>query len=243
MDRQNRVGSKIGAGGIASKEQQNVERKKRLKKLAFETIDLAKDPYLMRNHLGSYECKLCLTLHSNEGSYLSHVQGKKHQQGLARRMAKEVTYLKNNINKNKLNVRENKLKIGKPGYKITNLHNEENNKEGLLFQLFYPLEGLDSIENLESVGTEEPLENEGNVNNWKELNKKINKEPCFRFMSSFEQKIEPPNKDYQYIIFGLYPFENIAFKISSNLIDRNSKYFWNYWDQKNGIFYLQLMYK
>lgn len=24
------------------------------------------DPYFMKNHLGSYECKLCLTLHNNE---------------------------------------------------------------------------------------------------------------------------------------------------------------------------------
>lgn len=40
------------------------------------------DPYFMRNHLGSYECKLCLTLHTNEGSYLAHTQGKKHQDNL-----------------------------------------------------------------------------------------------------------------------------------------------------------------
>ena len=65
----------------------------------------------MRNHLGSYECKLCLTLHTNEGvmvqcrcshvhlchgdvsvwsgSYLAHTQGKKHQINLARRAARE----------------------------------------------------------------------------------------------------------------------------------------------------------
>ena len=36
----------------------------------------------MKNHLGSYECKLCLTLHNNEGSYLAHTQGKKHQANL-----------------------------------------------------------------------------------------------------------------------------------------------------------------
>lgn len=36
----------------------------------------------MRNHLGSYECKLCLTLHTNEGSYLVHTQAKKHQDNL-----------------------------------------------------------------------------------------------------------------------------------------------------------------
>jgi hypothetical protein len=47
----------------------------------------AQDPYFMKNHLGSYECKLCLTLHNNEGSYLAHTQGKRHQLNLARRGA------------------------------------------------------------------------------------------------------------------------------------------------------------
>ena len=67
------------------------ERRERLAALAAETIDLAKDPYFMRfadlssvhfgdnlnlyrNHLGTYECKLCLTLHNNEASYLAHTQ-------------------------------------------------------------------------------------------------------------------------------------------------------------------------
>ncbi|CAI7756882.1 unnamed protein product [Closterium sp. NIES-53] len=47
-------------------------------------------PYFMRNHLGSYECKMCLTLHNNKGNYLTHTQGKRHQQNLAKRGAKEV---------------------------------------------------------------------------------------------------------------------------------------------------------
>jgi hypothetical protein len=77
MDRQNRVGSKFGGGGVSSAGQTGRERKERLKQLALESIDLAKDPYLVRNHLcGSYEC---------ESNYLAHTQGKKHQQGLARR--------------------------------------------------------------------------------------------------------------------------------------------------------------
>jgi hypothetical protein len=42
-------------------------RRERLRKLALETVDLNKDPYFMRNHLGTYECKLCLTIHTNEG--------------------------------------------------------------------------------------------------------------------------------------------------------------------------------
>ena len=42
-------------------------RRERLRKLALETVDLNKDPYFMRNHLGTYECKLRLTIHTNEG--------------------------------------------------------------------------------------------------------------------------------------------------------------------------------
>jgi hypothetical protein len=50
----------------------------------------AQDPYILRTHLGTLECRLCLTLHVNEGSYLAHTQGKKHQVNLARRAAKET---------------------------------------------------------------------------------------------------------------------------------------------------------
>ena len=79
IDFQHREGSKIGSGGQMSESQAALERKERLRKLALETIDISKDPYILRNHLGTYECKLCLTLHPNEGNYLAHTQGKRHQ--------------------------------------------------------------------------------------------------------------------------------------------------------------------
>jgi splicing factor 3A subunit 2 len=63
VDRQNRVGSKFGGGGVSSAQQSERERKERLRELALETIDLAKDPYLMRNHLGTYECKVSSSNH------------------------------------------------------------------------------------------------------------------------------------------------------------------------------------
>ena len=72
----------------------------------------------MKNHLGSYECKLCLTLHTNEGSYLAHTQGKKHQQGLARRaakLAKEKTVAPVDV---KRTVIKKVVKIGRTGYKV-----------------------------------------------------------------------------------------------------------------------------
>lgn len=66
MDFQHRAGGKTGSGGVASASESNRDRRERLRQLALETIDINKDPYFMKNHLGSYECKLCLTLHNNE---------------------------------------------------------------------------------------------------------------------------------------------------------------------------------
>lgn len=88
MDRE--WGSKPGSGGAATAQNEAIDRRERLRRLALETIDLAKDPYFMRNHLGSYECRLCLTLHNNEGNYLAHTQGKRHQTNLAKRAAREA---------------------------------------------------------------------------------------------------------------------------------------------------------
>ena len=79
-------GSKPGSGGAMSGQNEQIERRERLRKLALETVDLAKDPYFMKNHLGTFECKLCLTLHNNEGNYLAHTQGKRHTQNLAQNL-------------------------------------------------------------------------------------------------------------------------------------------------------------
>ena len=74
----------------------------------------------MRNHLGTYECKLCLTLHNNEASYLAHTQGKKHQSNLARRAAKEAADAPVQPAPQKAGVEVKKfVKIGRPGYRVT----------------------------------------------------------------------------------------------------------------------------
>lgn len=90
MDFQNRPGGKTGTFGVASAQSEATDRRERLRKLALETIDLAKDPYYIRNHVGQVECKLCLTVHPNEGNYLAHTQGKRHQENLGKRAAKEA---------------------------------------------------------------------------------------------------------------------------------------------------------
>ena len=99
-----------------------------------ETIDLAKDPYFMRNHLGQYECKMCLTVHPNEGNYLAHTQGRRHQENLGKRAAKEAMEAPvAPAPKARAGPRRG-AKIGRPGYRVTKQFDPEQRQRSLLFQ-------------------------------------------------------------------------------------------------------------
>ncbi|KAI9306916.1 hypothetical protein BJ944DRAFT_262757 [Cunninghamella echinulata] len=220
MDFQNRVGSKHRGGGMASASESNVDRRERLRKLAMETIDINKDPYFMKNHLGSYECKLCLTLHSNEGSYLAHTQGKKHQTNLARRAAKEAresaTFQppvgppkpQSSAHSKKSTI----IKIGRPGYRVTKIRDPTTHQLGMLFHIQYPHIAENVI-------------------------------PRHRFMSAYEQHVETPNKGHQYLLIAAEPYETIAFKIQSRETDRSPGKFWTHWDQDSKQFSIQFFFK
>lgn len=215
MDFQNRVGSKTGGGGQASYSESNRDRRERLAALAAETIDLAKDPYFMRNHLGTYECKLCLTLHNNEASYLAHTQGKKHQSNLARRAAKEAKEAPTHPapDQARLNVEHKKfVKIGRPGYRVTKQRDPENGQQSLMFEIDYP-EIADGIT------------------------------PRHRFMSAYEQKVEPPDRKWQYLLFAAEPYETIAFKVPSREVDKSEGRFWSVWNPETKEFFLQFAFK
>ena len=119
----------------------NLLRKDRLRKLQVETADVSNDPYIMRNHLGSYECRLCLTLHSTESSYLAHTQGKKHQTNLQKRQLRENRDKVGHLPQSRIvkNVRAaNVVKIGVPGYRVIKQQDPETNQKSLLFEVDYP---------------------------------------------------------------------------------------------------------
>lgn len=219
MDFQNRVGSAPGSGGVLSQSETNAARRERLRRLALETIDLEKDPYFMRNHLGTYECRLCLTIHTNEGNYLAHTQGKKHQANLARRAAKEASesaFRAGGANAQPMGAaqpaQQRFAKIGKPGYRTLRIRT--GNASGLFFQLYFP----DLAE--------------GAV-------------PAYRFLSAFEQRVEAPNKNYQYLVFAAEPYESIAFRIPSAEVDldRESAAFVEDWDVVTKQFSLQFLFR
>lgn len=67
-------------------------------------------------------------------------------------------------------------------------------------------------------------------------------QPRHRFMSAFEQRIEPPDKNFQYILFACDPYETVAFKIPNQPIDRREGRFFTNWDKENKRFVLQLFF-
>ena len=193
--------SKPGSGGIASKENANAARRARLREIALETIDLANDPYFMRNHLGSYECKLCLTLHMNEGSYLAHTQGKRHQHNLKRRAAQLSKNEPTKVipKKTRRIIPRQTRKIGTPGYKVVKQRDPISQQLSLLFRIEYP-EIEDGLQ------------------------------PRQRFVSSMEQKVEAKDPRFQYIVFAAEPYDNIAFKIPTYRIDRDQSKIFSHWN-------------
>jgi splicing factor 3A subunit 2 len=215
MDMQNRVGSKIGGGGMMSESQQAVARRERLRKLAMETMDLSKDPYIMRNNLGTFECKLCLTIHPNEGHYLAHTQAGRHQGNLTRRAAQEDA--KRKRDSSVLETKKKKefvktIKIGKPLYAISKGRDVHNNQRYIAFEIDYP-----------------------------QYKKGI--QPRHRFMSAFEQKVEAvQDKDVQYLVIACEPYETIAFKVPSAPIDKSEGKFHFHFDEKVGKFAIKFYY-
>ena len=182
-------GSRTGGGGVAGEQFQSLDRRERLRQLALERIDLAKDPYFMRNHLGSYECRLCCTVHRTEASYLSHTQGKRHQRNLAYRAtlgrdraddAQDdgsgfISGTTSTAAAFAAEVQAQKalrpvMRIGRPGYRVIRTFDNLTKRHGLRFEIDYPqiASGL---------------------------------QPRHRFMSAFEQKVEQPDRRYQFVLF------------------------------------------
>ena len=213
MDYSSRPGQKTGSGAPMSEQEMALDRRERLRRLALETIDLKNDPYLMKNHLGTYECKLCLTLHTNEGSYLAHTQAKKHQVNLARRAQKEASA---GLTVTAPIVRKFEapkyVKIGRPGYKVTKVQDPETLEKGLIFEVSYP-------------------------------NIAEGRSPHYRVMSAYEQKMEAPDTDRQYFLIGAEPYETICFKIPNREINRSPDRVFERWDPSARKYTVQIFFR
>ncbi|KAI3402795.1 sap62 [Candida oxycetoniae] len=250
MDYSDRVNSKKGAGGIASAEDANIHTKKRVQELlATHILDIENDPYVFRNHLGLLECRLCLTTHNNEASYISHLGGRKHHVNLERRRVLDEKQHRQHQYQQKINEqisisnieKRSWKKIGQPEYKISKIRDPETDQVGLIISVKVP-----------KITVEEPI---------------------FRFMSYFEltsknqnmytkyvEKMRSDNdgdeeeelneSDNQLLIISAEPYENIAIVLPNKKEiekpqgkNEMSDKFWWVWDNDTKEFVLQMLYK
>ncbi|MCP9263051.1 Splicing factor 3A subunit 2 [Dirofilaria immitis] len=136
-----------------------------------------------------------------ESSYLAHTQGKKHQSNLARRAAKEATDQPYMPLPQQIKVEPKKFV--KIGRPGYKVTKERDPSTGQQALLFQ----IDYPEIAEGVT------------------------PRHRFMSAYEQKVQPPDKRWQYILFAAEPYETIAFKIPSREVDKAEDKFWTLWNK------------
>lgn len=80
-------------------------------------------------------------------------------------------------------------------------------------------------------------------------------------MSAYEQKIEPPDRKWQYLLFAAEPYETIAFKVGlynlelcfmviccvlkvpSREVEKVDNKFWTHWNRDTKQFFLQFAFK
>lgn len=214
MDYQNRVGSKKGSGGIAGSAETNQYRRERVKNLLQSKISIESDPYVLKNRSGIYECKLCLTTHLSESSYITHTTGRKHQVNLMRR-AESDKKQREKLNKNQSTEEPIKKrywkKIGKPYHKVTKIQDQKTLNKGLII--------VAKFENI-----------------------KVDVTPMYKFLASSEQKKEPEDPSFQYLVLSAEPYENIAIKIPSDKIDFSNDKIWDYWDPDTKEYCLQFFF-
>ncbi|OII76381.1 hypothetical protein cand_027040 [Cryptosporidium andersoni] len=215
MDHQHRGGHKTGSGALASSQDIAIERRERLRRLALETIDLSKDPYFMKNHLGQIECRLCLTIHTNEASYLSHTQARRHQTNLIYRAAKEKSGKSSKLTSDQIDLSNKKPKtprIGIPKYQVSKHWDSKNNQKCIYAKFFFP-----------------------------DIKEKY--KPYFRIMSCWEQKKELPDTKYQYLLIAAEPYNVVAIKIPNYEIERKNNKLMTFWDNKQMIYHIQIFFQ
>lgn len=245
MDYSDRVNSKKGAGALADKHEANIHTKQRIKELlTSQVLDLDNDPYVFRNHLGLLECRLCLTTHTNEASYISHLSGRKHSMNLERRRV-----LDEKNNRNKLGGESNGVsitsvekrhwqKIGRPSPKVTKIRDPNSLQMGLLVQVQLP-----------QITVKEPFFRFMSYYELSTKNQDATKSFLHREKEDYEQDDDIEPSKWQYLVISAEPYENIAIAFPAlKIIDKPeseemSNSYWWFWDEDSKEFFIQVLFK
>merc|ERR1711904_684920 len=129
-------GCKPGSYTLSISEQ-NINRRNILRRMALETIDLQRDPFFIQNHVGTFECRLCYTVHRNEGCYLAHTQGKRHKFNMTRRCVANQTHgTLSNLIRAQCGRGVDSF-YGYPGYYVRKQYDRMKREKSILFVLRY----------------------------------------------------------------------------------------------------------
>lgn len=240
MDYSDRVNSKKGAGGLADKHETNVHTKRRIKELLTSLVlDLDNDPYVFRNHLGLLECRLCLTTHTNEASYISHLGGRKHTMNLEKRRLLDE---KANPTAQSGGVSEVEKrhwpKIGRPSYKVTKIRHPESLRCGILVQVQLP-----------RITANEPFFRLMSYYELSAKNQNVSKSFLLREKLEYDDDEDLDPTKFQYLVISAEPYENVAIafpvlkQIDKPAGEEVSSNYWWYWDEDSREYFLQFLFK
>lgn len=244
MDYSDRVNSKKGSGGVADASQTNIHTKRRIKELlTSQVLDLDNDPYVSRSHLG-LECRLCLTVHANESSYISHLGGRKHALNLERRRIMDDRYNRQGgsttSNVVSINSGDKRTwnKIGRPAYKVTKIRDTGTLQMGMLVQVQFP-----------RIGVAEPFFRFMSYFELSSKNQNVSKSFLHRVKLDYEDEDDIDPSKWLYLVISGEPYENIAIaipalkEINKPDTEEMSRSYWWFWDEDSREFFLQVLFK
>jgi splicing factor 3A subunit 2 len=180
------VGGKTGSGEYNA-QLDKIQRTNRISSLKLQDKDLSDDQNLFRNQYGLLECKLCCTHHRTEASYIAHTYGKQHQRNVERRrvvLARKDAMAGGCRTGVQPKPQTNIRKLPRIGDPAFSVYRTKH-PSGVLSILFELT--YDQIRKTTV--------------------------PKYRIMSTFEQKVDPPDPAYQYVLFAAQPYNTVAFKI------------------------------
>jgi splicing factor 3A subunit 2 len=215
-------GVRMGIGGVATGEMKQRQHQAHINRVLGEVYQFHNDPYMITNDMGTIECKLCLTAHRTKESYFLHKESKKHKENLSVKQ----------YHLNKLKERQSgKLQPGMTalgGSSTSVRHTVLKPRVGKpgysVIKQYHAVEGFHTI----SFKLECPLIEKG-------------LKPRYRIINTYEQNVEAPDGEFQFIVFAAEPYENIGFKIPNCPID-SSKVL-REWDNTTSTFLLQIKFR
>lgn len=190
------VGGKTGTGEYNA-ELAKIQRANRISSLKIQDASLENNEYLFRNQYGLFECKLCCTHHRSEGSFIAHTYGKQHKRNVERRrvvLARKEAMAGGCRQIAQPKPTSNVPKLQKIGEPTYYVFKQINQETGSLTILFELT--YDQIRKSTS--------------------------PKYRIMSAFEQKVDPPDPRFQYVVFAAQPYNTVAFRIPNHPILEDS---------------------